>query len=85
MPRPRGNGGGHGKLAGVSGWIDARVTGKGEITLDELVAELAEPHGIESVLNNHQVFDYIAKRRKFIVSKMQGLVLLVQKPCTFET
>ena len=28
--------------------------------------------------------DYIAKRRKFIVSKMQGLVLLVQKPCTFE-
>ena len=52
MPRPRGNGGGHGKLAGVSGWIDARVTGKGEITLDELVAELAEPHGIESVLNN---------------------------------
>ena len=40
---------------------------------------------IESVLNNHQVFDYIDKRRKFIVSKMQGLVLLVQKPCNFET
>ena len=29
--------------------------------------------------------DYIAKRREFIVSKMQGLVLLVQKPCNFET
>ena len=38
-----------------------------------------------SVLNNHQVFDYIDKRRKFVVSKMQGLVLLVQKPCNFET
>ena len=38
-----------------------------------------------SVLNNHQVFDYIDKRRKFVVSKVQGLVLLVQKPCTFET
>ena len=47
VPRPPGNGGGHGKLPGVSGWIDARVTGKGEITLDELVAELAEPHGID--------------------------------------
>ena len=32
-----------------------------------------------------QSLDYIAKRRKFVVSKMQGLVLLVQKPCTFET
>ena len=32
-PRPQGNGGGHSKLAGV--------TGKREITLDELAAELA--------------------------------------------
>ena len=40
---PQGNGGGHGKLAGVTDWIAAR----GEITLDELVAELAETHGIE--------------------------------------
>ncbi|WP_300550411.1 IS630 family transposase [Roseovarius sp.] len=47
LPRPQGNGGGHGKLAGVTGWIDARVTAKGEITLDELVAELAETHGID--------------------------------------
>ena len=39
----------------------------------------------ESVLTNHQVFDYIAKRREFVVSKVQGLVLLVRKPCTFET
>lgn len=46
-PRPQGNGGGHGKLAGVTGWIEARVANKGEITLDELAAELAEAHGID--------------------------------------
>ena len=40
-PRPQGNGGGHGKLAGVTGWIEARVAEKGDITLDELVSELA--------------------------------------------
>jgi len=45
--RRQGNGGGHGKLAGVTGWIDARVTAKGEITLDELGGELAETHGID--------------------------------------
>jgi len=44
LPRPQGNGGGHGKLAGVTDWIDARVTAKGEITLDELVAELRPEH-----------------------------------------
>ncbi len=47
VPRPQGNGGGHGKLAGVTGWIEARVAVKGEITLDEMVMELAEVHGIE--------------------------------------
>ncbi|QBY00374.1 transposase [Rhodophyticola sp. CCM32] len=46
-PRPQGNGGGHGKLASVADWIEARVAGKGEITLDELVSELAETHGID--------------------------------------
>jgi transposase len=46
-PRPQGNGGGHGKLAGVTDWIEARVAAKGEITLDELAVELAETHGIE--------------------------------------
>ncbi len=45
-PRQQGNGGGHGKLAGVTGWLKARVTAKGEITLDELVAELTQTHGI---------------------------------------
>mgnify|MGYP006291134823 FL=1 len=46
-PRRQGNGGGHGKLAGLTGWIDARVAVKGEITLDELVSELAETHGVD--------------------------------------
>ena len=46
-PRPQGNGGGHGKLAGVTGWIKARVAEKGEITLDELAVDLAETHGID--------------------------------------
>lgn len=46
VPRRQGNGGGHGKLAGVTGWIETRVAAKGGITLDELTAELAEVHGI---------------------------------------
>lgn len=45
-PLLRGNGGGHGKLADVTGWIETRVATKGEITLDELVADLAETYGI---------------------------------------
>lgn len=45
-PRQQGNGGGHGKLVGVAGWLKARVTAKGEITLNELVAELAQAHSI---------------------------------------
>lgn len=46
-PRRQGNGGGHGKLVDVTGWLKARVTAKSGITLDELVAELAETHGID--------------------------------------
>jgi len=45
--RQQGNGGGHGKLAGVTDWIEARVAAKGGITIDELAAELAETHGID--------------------------------------
>ena len=45
-PRRQGNGGGHGKLVDVTGWLEARVAAKSGITLDELVAELAETHGI---------------------------------------
>ena len=46
-PRSQGNGGGHGKLARLTGWIEGRVAAKGEITLDELVVALSETHGIE--------------------------------------
>ena len=46
-PRRQGNGGGHGKLVDVTGWLKARVAAKSGITLDELVAELAETHGID--------------------------------------
>lgn len=47
-PRPQGNGGGHGKLVAVQGWIAARVAAKGEVTLDELVCALAAEHGISA-------------------------------------
>jgi hypothetical protein len=38
-PKPQGNGGGHGKLAGVAGWIERRIREKRDLTLDELVVE----------------------------------------------
>ena len=46
QPRRQGNGGGHGKLEAERGWIGARMARKGDLTLDDLVAELAEHHGI---------------------------------------
>lgn len=46
-PRRQGNGGGHGKLVGVTDWIETRVAAKGEITLTELAGELSETHGID--------------------------------------
>ena len=47
-PKPQGNGGGHGKLAGVAGWIERRIREKRDLTLDELVGELRDGHGIEA-------------------------------------
>jgi len=44
-PKPQGSRGG-GKLAGVADWVRRRVAGKGDITLDELVVELDEHHGL---------------------------------------
>ena len=46
--KPQGNGGGHGKLAGVADWIARRITEKRCLTLDELVVELREGHGVEA-------------------------------------
>ena len=45
-PKRQGNGGGYGKLASVRDWLAARVTTKPDLTLDELVEDLAETHAI---------------------------------------
>jgi transposase len=45
-PRAQGNGGGHGKLGPVRDWIEARMAKKPDLTLNDLVAELADCHGI---------------------------------------
>jgi len=45
-PKPQGNGGGHGKLAGVASWIEGRIGEKRDLTLDELVVELREKQGV---------------------------------------
>ena len=45
-PRAQGHGGGHGKLVGVGDWITARMKAKPDLTLNDLVGELADHHGI---------------------------------------
>ncbi len=45
-PRAQGNGGGHGKLIAVQEWITARMEEKPDLTLNDLVGELAEHHEI---------------------------------------
>ena len=46
--KKQGNGGGHGKLAGVADWTRGRIREKGDLTLDELVVELREVQGVEA-------------------------------------
>lgn len=43
-PRQQGNGGGHSKLAHLRDWIAARMTAKPNLTLDDLVLEIADAH-----------------------------------------
>jgi transposase len=45
--RRQGNGGGRGKLSGLTDWIGDRIGEKRDLTLDELVSELRDRHGIE--------------------------------------
>jgi transposase len=45
-PRVQGHGGGHGKLVGVGDWIAARMKAKPDPTLNDLVGEPADHHGI---------------------------------------
>ncbi len=37
---------GRGKLAGIADWVRRRISGKGDLTLDELVVELRAYHGL---------------------------------------
>ena len=46
-PRAQGNGGGHGKLRAVQDCIARRMAEKPDLTLNDLVAELADRHGIK--------------------------------------
>lgn len=43
-PRVQGNGGGHGKLARLRNWIAAQIAAKPDLTLDDLVLEIADAH-----------------------------------------
>jgi transposase len=47
-PKPQGNGGGHGKLAGVVDWIAWRIKERRNLTLDELLIELRDGPGGEA-------------------------------------
>lgn len=44
-PKRQGNGG-WSKLNGLAAWTRARLAGKGELTLDELVREIEAAHGL---------------------------------------
>jgi len=46
--RKQGNGGGHGKLAGVADWIGRRIREKRDLTLDGLVVELRDVQGVKA-------------------------------------
>ena len=45
VPKPRGNLA-EGKLAPFGGWLRERLAVKGDLTLDEIVAEMAAVHGV---------------------------------------
>ena len=44
-PKRQGNPG-RGKLTGVTGWVERRITAQPDLTIDELTAELAADHGL---------------------------------------
>ena len=45
--KPQGNGGGHGKLAGLKDWVARRIGQKPDLTAAELAAEIAATHGMQ--------------------------------------
>ena len=46
VPKPQGNGGGHGKLSGLRGWVARRIGEKRDLTAAGLSAEIAATHGL---------------------------------------
>ena len=58
-PLAQGNGGGHGKMTAIAGWLTKRMRQKPDLTLDDLVVELASDHGVIS----HRVSAWRAPRR----------------------
>ena len=77
-PKPQGNGGGHGKLAGVAGWIERRINEKRDLTLDELVVELRDGHGVKahrvSVWRHLRGLGLTHKKKTFALSSRSGLM-----------
>ena len=45
-PKTQGNGGGHGKLAGLKDWVARRIVEKRDLTAATLAAEIAATHGL---------------------------------------
>ena len=45
-PKAQGNGGGHGKLAGLKDWVARRIGATRDLTTAELAAEIAATHGM---------------------------------------
>ena len=46
VPKPQGNGGGHGKLSALRNWIARRIGEKRDLTAAALTAEIAATHGM---------------------------------------
>lgn len=64
--KPQGNGGGHGKLAALKGWVARRIGEKRDLTAAALAAEIAVTHGV-------------AVRRGSVWSLLRGLGLTHKK------
>ena len=46
VPKAQGNGGGHGKLAGLKDWVARRIAGKRDLTAAGLASEITATHGL---------------------------------------
>lgn len=62
--KPQGNGGGRGKLSGITAWMRRQIAEKPDLTLDELVDELQVVHGIFRSLCRNAAGPDAAKGRR---------------------